>query len=96
MNNGGFIKNTLDQIPTAKSDAKHIVALVKSGGRVTGYKLSDQSIVSKEQAVSMAKQGEISGVGIAHRKDNEYLKSIPDGSENNNLTCLPSISSDNI
>ena len=40
----------------------------------------------------MAKQGEIADVGIAHRKDSEYLKSIPDGSENNNLGILPSVS----
>ena len=38
------------------------------------------------------KDGEIKGVGIAHRKDTEYLKSIPDGSENNNLGNLPSVS----
>ena len=40
----------------------------------------------------MAKQGQIAGVGIAHRGDTEYLKSIPDGTENNNLGNLPSIS----
>lgn len=87
-----IIKNTLDQIPNAKPDAKRITALVKQSGKVTGYQLSDQSIVSKEQAVTMAKQGEIAGVGIAHRKDNEYLKAIPDNNENNNLSNLPSIS----
>lgn len=42
--------------------------------------------------VDMAKQGQIAGVGIAHRGDTEYLKSIPDGSENNNLGNLPSVS----
>ena len=42
----------------------------------------------------MAKQGQIAGVGIAHRCDTEYLKSIPDGSENNNLGNLPSVSPD--
>ena len=40
----------------------------------------------------MAKQGQIAGVGIAHRGDTEYLKSIPDDSENNNLGNLPSVS----
>ena len=40
----------------------------------------------------MAKAGEIKGVGVAHRKDSEYLKSLPDGSEGNNLGNLPSIS----
>ena len=61
-------------------------------GRITGYQLSDNSIVEKQQAVDMAKQGQIAGVGIAHRGDTEYLKSIPDGSENNNLGNLPSVS----
>lgn len=82
----------LDEVPVAKADAKKITALVKSGGRVTGYKLSDGSIVSKEEGVAMAKAGEIHGVGVAHRKDSEYLKSLPDGTEDNNLGSLPSIS----
>mgnify|MGYP001089847991 CR=1 FL=1 len=85
-------RNTLDNIPTPNSDAKEIVGLVKSSGRVTGYQLSDGSTVSKQEGVELAKQGDIKGVGIAHRKDTEYLKSLPDGSENNNLNNLPSIS----
>lgn len=82
----------LDSVPDAKSDAKEIVGLVKSGGRVTGYQLSNGVSVSKEEGVSMAKAGEIKGVGVAHRKDSEYLKSLPDNSENNNLGNLPSVS----
>ena len=92
MNGQELVKQTLDQIPKAGANAKRIVGLVKEGGRVTGYQLSDNSIVEKQQAVDMAKQGQIAGVGIAHRKDTEYLRSIPDGSENNNLSNLPSIS----
>lgn len=84
--------NAFDDIPEAKSDAKDIVGLVKSGGRITGYQLSDGNTVSKEHGVEMAKNGEINGVGIAHRKDSEYLKSLPDGDEGNNLDNLPSIS----
>ena len=87
-----LVMNTLDQIPHFGADAKHIVGLVKEDGRITGYQLSDNSIVEKQQAVEMAKQGQIAGVGIAHRGDTEYLKSIPDGSENNNLGNLPSVS----
>lgn len=82
----------LDQVPTPKADAKEIVGLVKSSGKITGYQLSDGSTVSKEEGVGMAKAGEIQGVGIAHRKDTEYLKSLPDGTENNNLGNLPSVS----
>lgn len=82
----------LDDIPTAKSDAKEIVGLVKSSGRISGYQLSDGSTVSKEDGVAMAKAGDIKGVGIAHRKDSEYLKSLPDGAEGNNLGNLPSVS----
>ena len=92
MKNSYLVRNTLDQIPQANSNAKRIVGLVKESGRITGYQLSDNSIVEKQQAVDVAKQGQIAGVGIAHRGDTEYLKSIPDGSENNNLGNLPSVS----
>ena len=94
MDGEKLIKQTLDQIPQVNSNAKRIVALIKEGGRVTGYQLSDNSIVEKQQAVDLAKQRQIAGVGIAHRGDTEYLKSIPDGSENNNLGNLPSVSPD--
>ena len=98
MENNNFgqelVKQTLDQIPQANANAKQIIGLVKEGGRITGYQLSDHSVVEKQQAVNMAKQGQIAGVGIAHRGDTEYLKSIPDGSENNNLGNLPSVSPD--
>ena len=92
MDNQHLVKNTLDQIPQANSNAKRIVGLVKEGGKVTGYQLSDNSIVEKQQAVNMAKQGQIADVGIAHRGDTESLNSIPNGSENDNLGNLPSVS----
>lgn len=91
-NSAKLALNALDDIPTPKENAKQIVALVKDSGRVSGYQLSDGNIVDKQQGVQMAKQGEIKGVGIAHRKGNEYLKSLPDGTENNNLSNLPSVS----
>lgn len=91
INGNELVKNTLDQIPQAKSDAKRITGLVKENGRVTGYQLSDNSIVEKPQAVQMAKQGEITGVGVAHRGDNEYLKSVPNDKENDNLSNLPAV-----
>lgn len=82
----------LDDVPTPKADAKEIVGLVKSSGRITGYQLSNGATVSKEEGVAMAKAGDIKGVGIAHRKDSEYLKSLPDGTGDNNLGNLPSVS----
>lgn len=82
----------LDDVPTPKADAKEIVGLVKSSGRITGYQLSNGATVSKEEGVAIAKAGDIKGVGIAHRKDSEYLKSLPDGAEDNNLGNLPSVS----
>lgn len=82
----------LDEVPDVKSDAKDIVGLVKSNGRISGYQLSDGRTVTKEKGVAMAKAGEIRGVGVAHRNDTEYLKSLPDGAENNNLGNLPSVS----
>ena len=92
MDGTDIVKNTLDQIPTPNSNAQKIVGLIKQGGRIKGYQLSDQRLVSKQEAVQMAKQGEISGVGIAHRGDTEYLKAIPNENENDNLSNLPSVS----
>ena len=84
----------LDEIPEPSSDAKEIVGLVKEHGRIAGYQLSDGKTVSKSEGVAMAKAGEIQGVGIAHRGDTEYLKSLPDGKEGNNLNSLPAVGKD--
>ena len=85
-------QNTLDEIPQPKSDAREIVGLIKHSGKIDGYQLSDGSTVSRQEGVQMAKSGDIKGVGVAHRGDTEYLKSIPDGSDDNNLGSLPSVS----
>jgi len=45
-----------------------------------------------KEITGLVKSGEIPGVGIAHRNNTEYLKSLPDESENNNLGNLPSVS----
>jgi hypothetical protein len=86
----------LSDIPESKPDAKEIVALVKDSGKVTGYQLSDGQVLNKEEGVEAARQGEIKGVGIATRKGNEYLKSLPDGKEENNLSNLPSITDEKL
>ena len=81
----------LQDIPQPKPDAKRITALVKKGGRIAGYQLSDGRVLSKEEGVLLARQGGIQGVGIAKRKGTEYLKSLPDENEGNNLSNLPSV-----
>ena len=90
-NKSNLPMQALDQIPSPKADARQIVALVKESGKVTGYKLSDGNTVNKSVGVAMAKQGDIAGVGIATNKGTEYLKSLPDGNESNNLSNLPSV-----
>lgn len=86
----------LKDIPIPNANAQQITALVKDKGKVTGYKLSDGRILSKEDGVVLARQGGIQGVGIATNQGKEYLKSLPDGNESNNLGSLPSISQNNI
>ena len=93
MNLHSLPMQALDEIPTPGSDAKNITGLVKDGSTVTGYQLSDGQIVSKEEGVELAKSGDIRDVGVAHRNGKEYLKSLPDGTENNNLSHLPTVSS---
>lgn len=84
-------QNTLDKIPSPSSNARSITGLVKKSGKVTGYRLSDDTVMEKEQAIQLARQGGIAGVGIAHRGNTEYLKSVPDSSDSNNLSNLPSV-----
>lgn len=82
----------LQYIPKPNADAKEIKALVKEDGRITGYQLSDGRVLNKEDGVQLAKQGGIRGVGVATRNGNEYLKSLPDEDEGNNLGNLPTVS----
>jgi hypothetical protein len=82
----------MKEIPEPNQNAAEITALVKESGKVTGYQLSNGQVLGKEEGVALAKQGGIKGVGISERNGNEYLKSIPDGTESNNLSNLPSIS----
>jgi len=79
------------EIPTPHPNAKHITGLVKESGKITGYQLSDGKVVSKEEGLELARQGEIAGVGIASNKGTEYLKSLPDTTEANNLGSLPTV-----
>lgn len=76
--------------PTPNKDAASVVRLVRSNGRVTGYELSNGTILSKEEGVNLAKNGGIRGVAVASRNGSEYLRSLPDGTEDNNLGNLPS------
>ena len=83
--------NALQEIPVPNHDAKTIVGLKKDGGRVVGYKLSDGQVIDKEAAVALARSGGITGVGISSRDGEEYLKSLPDNTEDNNLSHLPTV-----
>ena len=86
----------MEYIPTPNENAKRIVGLVKDQGRITGYELEDGQILSKEEAVALAKQDGLRGVGVASRKGNEYLKTLPDNSDGNNLGNLPSTTPDEL
>jgi len=82
----------MKEIPESIHNAATITALVKDSGTVVGYQLSNGQILNKQEGVALARQGGIQGVGISERDGNEYLKSIPDGTESNNLSSLPSVS----
>jgi len=81
----------MSEIPKPQPNARHITGLVKDSGKITGYQLSDGTIVSKEEGVELAHQGEIAAVGIATNQGTEYLKSLPDSTETNNLSSLPTV-----
>ena len=78
--------------PVPNKDAKSISKLIRNNGKISGYQLSDGTILSKSEGVALAKQGGIRGVAVASRIGSEYLRSLPDGLESNNLGDLPSTS----
>lgn len=82
--------------PVPNKDAQRIEKLIRNNGKISGYQLSDGTVLSKAEGVALAKQGGIRGVAIASRNGSEYLRSLPDGSESNNLGDLPSTSMRNI
>ncbi|GAA0077408.1 hypothetical protein UT300005_17860 [Clostridium sp. CTA-5] len=89
---GGLPININKEVPTPNSNAQSIAALIKHSGEVTGYELSNGERISKEDGVRMAKEGNISGVAVGvSKKGEEYLRSLPDQNESNNLSSLPSI-----
>lgn len=81
----------MKDIPTPNADSKQITGLLKENGRVIGYQLSNGEQLSKAEAINLARSGGISGVGISSRNGTEYLKSIPDGTDSNNLGNLPTV-----
>lgn len=87
---GGLPANINIMNPVPNKDAKEITGLVRTNGKVSGYELSDGTVLTKREGVALAKQGGIRGVAIASRNGNEYLRSLPDGDESNNLGDLPS------
>ena len=71
-----------------------IKAIIKKSGEITGYELSNGEQITKEKGVELAKEGTISGVSVStSRKGEEYLRSLPDEDESNNLSSLPVIES---
>ena len=81
----------MQEVPKPRPDAQKIIALVKENGRITGYELANGQILSKEAGIKAAREGGIIGVGVSSRKGNEYLKSLPDDTDDNNLSNLPTV-----
>ncbi|WP_054743546.1 DUF3892 domain-containing protein [Cellulosilyticum ruminicola] len=73
-------------------DAQQITKLIKHSGDVVGYELASGQHISVEEAIQMAKENKLCHVGVATSKDgSEYIRSLADGDESNNLGNLPSI-----
>jgi Protein of unknown function (DUF3892) len=61
-----------------------------SSGEIEAYELSSGKIITKEEAVGLARDGKIDGVQVLESKNGEeYLRSRPDDDESNNLSELP-------
>lgn len=87
------LANNINKVtPTPNKDAQSITAIVKKSGEIVGYQLSNGKVISKEEGLALARQGQIKGIAIAENQGTEYLRSLPDETEGNNLASLPVIS----
>ena len=88
--------NVVNQVVSeGGKDAEAITRLIKSGGEVVGYELESGKHISVQQALQMAKCNQLKHVGVSTSKDgSEYIRSLADGDESNNLGNLPSITGD--
>jgi hypothetical protein len=74
----------------SNTEKNTIKAIIKHSGEITGYELSNGEKITKERGVELAKNGSISGVSVSRsRKGEEYLRSLRDDDESNNLNSLP-------
>lgn len=90
---GNLPKNINEVVPTPKDNAHTICKVLNKSGTIVGYEFEDGKRVDKDEAVKLAKDGMINGVGVAVSKyGDEYLRTLPDGTESNNLSSLPQIS----
>ena len=80
MNKEGFIMNDM-KISKVKKN---------SDGDIIEIMLEDGTVHPIEQAVAMAKENKIAGVNVGKAKNGrEYLRSNPNGNENDNLDKIP-------
>ena len=61
--------------PVPNKDAKILQSWCAKTEKISGYELSDGTVLSKREGVALAKQGGIRGVAIASRNGSEYLRS---------------------
>jgi hypothetical protein len=61
-------------------------------GDITDVMLENGNVYSINEAITMARDGLIEGVNVSRAKNGrEYLRSDPNGTENDNLDNLPTI-----
>lgn len=93
-NNGRFgtFGSKINKVtPEPEYNALSITGLIKQGGKISGYQLSNGQKISREEGVTMAKHNKIKGVGVAVNQGTEYLRALPDSEEGNNLSNLPTV-----
>ena len=82
----------LESNTQSDADKSSIVAIMKHSGEITGYELSSGEKVTKERGVELSKAGDVLGVSVSiSRKGEEYVRSLRDDDESNNLNSLPII-----
>jgi hypothetical protein len=76
-----------------KTTASIVKVRKNNEGDITDVMLDNGNIFSIDEAITMARDGLLSGVNVSRSKNGrEYLRSDPNGNTDDNLDNLPTLS----
>lgn len=86
---GKLYNGGIDSGYAVQQNPRGIIAVHKEDGNIAAVKLDDGTILSKQEAIELTKQGGIKDVNVGRRGSREILRSNPINDAGQSLSNLP-------